>query len=122
LPGRRVVVGIRPERLEDAALATELPADRRVRGVVRLREALGSDVLLHFALDGARTRLSPAVHALAHDVEDPAEVEELEGGHSAVFVGRVSPQSQVREDEAVEVALRPGALQFFEPATGQAIV
>jgi multiple sugar transport system ATP-binding protein len=119
--GAPVVVGVRPERLEDAALATDLPADRRLRGRVRIREALGSDVLLHFSLEDAGTRLSATVHALAHDVEDPAEVEELEVEQGIVFVGRVSPQSQAREDQAVEVALRPGALQFFDPLTGNAI-
>src|SRR5918994_1714015 len=32
--GRKVIIGIRPEDLEDAALAPEVPADRRLRGRV----------------------------------------------------------------------------------------
>jgi multiple sugar transport system ATP-binding protein len=119
--GGSVVVGVRPERLEDAALTPEAPADRRVRGVARIREALGSDVLVHFALEGAETRLSHDVHVLAHDVEDPAEVEELKSERGAVFVGRFSPRSEAREDTSVEVALAPGALQFFDPRGGEAI-
>jgi multiple sugar transport system ATP-binding protein len=35
--GRQVVVGIRPEQLEDAALASDIPEDRRLRGEVELR-------------------------------------------------------------------------------------
>ena len=119
--GGRVVVGIRPERLEDAALDPEIPDDRRIHGVVRIREALGSDVLLHFVVEGVKTRLAPEVHQFAHDVEDPTQVEELESQEGVVFIGRFAPQSRAREDETVTVALKPRALQFFDPGTGWAI-
>ncbi|HWI05327.1 MAG TPA: sn-glycerol-3-phosphate ABC transporter ATP-binding protein UgpC, partial [Acidimicrobiales bacterium] len=46
--GRKVVVGIRPEDMEDAALVADAPADRRLPAMVELREALGSDVVIHF--------------------------------------------------------------------------
>ena len=39
--GRNVVLGIRPEDLEDVALAPDAPADQRLGGEVVLREALG---------------------------------------------------------------------------------
>ena len=42
--GRPIVLGIRPEDLEDAALAPDTPAARRLRGKVELREALGSEL------------------------------------------------------------------------------
>jgi multiple sugar transport system ATP-binding protein len=44
---RELIVGIRPEDLEDAALAPDAPADRRLRAEVQLREALGSEVIVH---------------------------------------------------------------------------
>ena len=44
----RSILGIRPEHLEDAALAPDTPADRRLRGKVVLREALGSEIMVHF--------------------------------------------------------------------------
>src|SRR6266702_2097933 len=34
--GREIVLGIRPEDLEDAALARDIPADRRLHGTVQL--------------------------------------------------------------------------------------
>ena len=55
--GRPVVVGLRPERLEDAAVAGDVPSERRIGGTVVLRETLGSDVLVHFEVDGARPLL-----------------------------------------------------------------
>jgi multiple sugar transport system ATP-binding protein len=119
--GRPLVVGIRPERLEDRALEPGIPADRVIRGVVRIREALGSEVLVHLVVEGARTRLGPALREFTHDVEDPVELEEPESLPGADIIGRFSPQSRTRQGDAVEAALRPGALQFFDPATGQAI-
>ena len=49
--GRDVILGIRPEDLEDAALAPDTPADRRLTGTVELREALGSEIMVHFEVD-----------------------------------------------------------------------
>ncbi|MGB2710150.1 MAG: sn-glycerol-3-phosphate ABC transporter ATP-binding protein UgpC, partial [Conexibacter sp.] len=45
--GRELIVGIRPEDVEDAALARDAPAARRLRLQVRLREALGSELIVH---------------------------------------------------------------------------
>src|SRR5690606_8703205 len=65
--GRTIVLGIRPEDMEDAALLADAPTDRRIRATVGLREALGSDVLVHFELD-ARPALTEDVKELAVDV------------------------------------------------------
>ncbi len=46
---RRVIIGIRPENMEDAAIMPVIPQDRRMRVDVVLREALGSEVLVHFS-------------------------------------------------------------------------
>ena len=53
-------MGIRPESLEDAAIATDTPADRRIKGKVVLTEALGSEIMVHFSID--------ATHAITEDV------------------------------------------------------
>ena len=49
--GRNVILGIRPEDLEDASLEPDTPASRRLRGRVELTEALGSELMTHFAVD-----------------------------------------------------------------------
>jgi multiple sugar transport system ATP-binding protein len=116
--GRTVVAGIRPESLEDAALVPDAPEGRRLRGVVTLREALGSDALVYFAVEGSRG-LASHVRDLAHDIEDPAQLEELERDtRQATFVGRFHPHTRVRAGEPVEVAIQPGALTLFDPETG----
>jgi multiple sugar transport system ATP-binding protein len=41
--GKQVIVGVRPEDMEDASLLPDAPADRRIRSGVVLRESLGAD-------------------------------------------------------------------------------
>ena len=49
--GREVILGIRPEALEDAEVAADAPADRRLKGQVELRESLGSEIVAHVGVD-----------------------------------------------------------------------
>jgi multiple sugar transport system ATP-binding protein len=118
--GRTVIVGIRPEQLEDAEIARESPADRRLRGEVELREALGSELMVHFRID-ARAAMTEEVKELAEDAGTTAE--ELAGGDErhSVVVGRFGPDSKVREGETAEVAVDTRALHFFDTQTGIAI-
>src|SRR5436305_4409049 len=51
--GKPVIIGIRPEDLEDAALESGAPADRILKGRLELREALGSEIMAHFAIRAA---------------------------------------------------------------------
>jgi multiple sugar transport system ATP-binding protein len=118
--GQSIVVGIRPEHLEDAELVTDSPADRRLKGDVELREALGSELMVHFSID-APPALTEEVQELAEDAGTTAE--DLQGGdrHRAVMVGRFGADSQVRESQPAEVAVDTRALHFFDPETGLAI-
>jgi multiple sugar transport system ATP-binding protein len=119
--GRKVVAGIRPDRLEDAAVATEAPADRRIAGLATLRETLGSDLLVHFSVEGSRP-LSSAVSAIAHDTEDPVELDTVElETRALVFIGRFSPRSTVRTQEPVTVAVQPGSIQVFDADSGRSL-
>ncbi len=53
--GRPVILGIRPESMEEASLAADAPAGSRLEGRVELREALGSELMVHFALPDRRS-------------------------------------------------------------------
>jgi multiple sugar transport system ATP-binding protein len=114
---RPVVAGIRPERLEDAAVAADTPADRRLTGQATMRETLGSDVLVHFDVDGAFA-LSSEVRRIAQDVEDPVELKPVDRQPQSL-IGRFSPRSQIRNGDRVEVALHPGTVHLFDLETGR---
>jgi multiple sugar transport system ATP-binding protein len=119
--GRKVVLGIRPEDLEDSALASEVPADRRLRGEVELREALGSEIMVHFTID-APPALTEDVRELAQDIGDERAVQEAaEGTQQTTMVGRFGARSSVRVGETAEVAVDTRALHFFDPESGLGI-
>jgi multiple sugar transport system ATP-binding protein len=116
--GRKIVLGIRPEDLEDAALATDVPPDRRLRGRVELREALGSEMMVHFTID-APPALTEDVRELAQDIGDERAVQEAsEGATQTTMVGRFGARSHVREGETAEVAVDTRSLHFFDPESG----
>jgi multiple sugar transport system ATP-binding protein len=118
--GKKVVVGIRPEHLEDAAIAHDNPPDQRLKGHVELREALGSELMVHLAIDAAPA-MTEEVQELAEDAGTTAE--ELGGGdkHRAVIVGRFGADSKVKMGEDADVAVDTRSLHFFDPETGMAI-
>jgi multiple sugar transport system ATP-binding protein len=119
--GRSVVIGLRPERLEDAAVASDIPPERRIGGVVVLRETLGSDVLVHFEVDGARPLPAQVRTAAVEAAVDPVELEPAADALGLRFIGRFDPRSPTSQQERLEAAVRPGSMQLFDAETGAAI-
>ena len=111
--GRDLIVGLRPEGLEDAAVADG--GQPTLSGQVVLREALGSEVMVHFSVD-VQAASTDEVRELAKD----AGAEHTVGG-GATLVGRFDPATRVNEGGRVEVAVDPRSLHFFDPETNAAI-
>jgi multiple sugar transport system ATP-binding protein len=118
--GKLVVLGIRPEDLEDAAIETDAPPDHRLKGKVELTEALGSEIMVHIGV-GARPAMTEEVRELAEDLGDERAVAESEEAARTTMVGRFSPRSQVNEGDTVEVVVDTSSLHFFDPDTGLGI-
>jgi multiple sugar transport system ATP-binding protein len=119
--GKKVILGIRPEDLEDVALAGDAPAERRLHGRLELREALGSEIMAHFAIKGAHAE-TDETRELARDVG--AEGNEPQIGvqeDEAVVVGRFGARSRVKEGEEVTAVVDTRALHFFDPESGDGI-
>jgi multiple sugar transport system ATP-binding protein len=119
--GKQVVLGIRPEDLEDAALESDAPPERRLRGRLELKEALGSEIMAHFAIKGAHAE-TDETRELAKDVgaegaEQPIGVAEDE----AVIVGRFGARSRIKQGDEVTAVVDTRALHFFDPQTGNGI-
>jgi multiple sugar transport system ATP-binding protein len=119
--GKDVVLGIRPEDLDDVAIAPDAPEDRRLQGQVELREALGSEIMVHFAVD-APPALTEDVKELALDVGDE-RIGQADGDRplKTTIVGRFGARSEVQLGDRVEVAVDTRALHFFDPETGLGI-
>ena len=116
--GKRVILGIRPEDLEDAALVRDAPANKRLKGSVELREALGSEIMVHFRVDAAPAETEDTKE-LAEDVHgDAAAAPPPPEGGEAIIVGRFGARSRIKEGETIEAAVDTRALHFFDPDTG----
>jgi multiple sugar transport system ATP-binding protein len=118
--GKEIVLGIRPEDLEDAALATSTPDEQRLHGTTELTEALGSEIMVHFTIK-AKHAVTEEVRELAEDVGDDRAVDEAAAGDTATLVGRFGARSRVRGDQPVDVAVDTRSLHFFDPKTGLGI-
>jgi multiple sugar transport system ATP-binding protein len=120
--GKDVVLGIRPEDLEDAALAPDTPGDHRLKGTVTLTEALGSEIMVHFAVEASQAA-TEEMRELAKDVGDERVVAQIEegGAPTAAFVGRFGARSRVKIGDPLEIAIDSRALHFFDPETGLGI-
>jgi multiple sugar transport system ATP-binding protein len=120
--GKQVILGIRPEDMEDASLVAEAPADRRLTTTVKFTEALGSEIVVHFPVN-APPVLTEDAKELAVDVGTEA-LQELEQGARAgasAFVARLSPRTRARDGTDLELFVDTRSLHFFDPATGLAI-
>jgi multiple sugar transport system ATP-binding protein len=120
--GRTIILGIRPEDLEEVSLEPDTPPDRRLRGVPELREALGSELMVHFTVEGTQAALTEDVKELAEDAGAPGGEPALEGkGSGALLVGRFGARASVEEGKPVEVAVDTRSLHFFDPETSEGI-
>jgi len=120
--GRRVVLGIRPEGLEDAALEPDVPEDRRIKGVVVLREPLGSEIVAHFEVD-APPALTEDVRELARDVGQESTVVAAveEDAAKTTMVGRFGPRSRIRNGDVIDVAVDMNTVHLFDLESGLGI-
>ncbi len=108
--GQPLVVGIRPEDLEDAAVATDHPADQRIEVTVDVREALGAETLMHFGLT------APHVES-----GDPDALDELGDEDQSRCTARFSADSRARPGDRIKVNVTTEKMHFFDRSTHLAI-
>jgi len=113
--GRRVAVGIRPEEVREASGWD----GARVRGRVLLVEALGAEQLVHIEIAATPLERADLVDAAAPDPGPSLGVEDLE--RAVTLLGRFDRHLLLTPGEAVEVAIDPRLLHFFDLETGAAV-
>jgi multiple sugar transport system ATP-binding protein len=120
--GRSLVLGIRPEDMEDASLVTDAPPERRISSTVDLREALGSDVVVHMTI-AAPPAMTDDMKELASDVGAEAldHVQRLAAGGTTTLIARLNPRTSVQKGSPVELVVDTHRLHFFDPDSGAAI-
>jgi multiple sugar transport system ATP-binding protein len=120
--GRAVILGIRPEDMEDAALVSDPDPDNRFPVVVDLREGMGSDVYLHFTVE-APPVFTEDTRELASDIDAKAleDLKEQASERRTTFMTRAGPETTARVGEHREIHVDTRKLYFFDPATGDSI-
>jgi multiple sugar transport system ATP-binding protein len=113
--GAQVIVGVRPEDLDDPVSLGVRP-DARLRVVVDRRETVGPDVYLHFRVDAPLLLL-----------QDPREAESdvsalgpWPAERTNVWMAKLS-SSGAQVGDSIELAVRPGRLHLFDTRTGMSI-
>ena len=105
-----LIVGIRPEHLEDASV---MDGYARIRALifdvtVDFVESLGADKYLHFKSEGAGAKAAQL-----------AELASESGIGENEFVARVSTESQAKQGESIQLACDTSKLTIFDADTGK---
>ncbi|HEY7048224.1 MAG TPA: sn-glycerol-3-phosphate ABC transporter ATP-binding protein UgpC [Jatrophihabitantaceae bacterium] len=115
LSGRDVIIGIRPESFEDAALVS---AESRPHGVtfhatIDVVESMGSDAFVYFTLEGKEQVSSAELEELARD-SGQADV----GASADQVVARLDAATRVREGDNAELWVDSRKVHVFDPEKG----
>jgi multiple sugar transport system ATP-binding protein len=117
--GKRVILGVRPEDLEDAAATEGASDDRRIAATVDIREDMGSEVFVHFGVAAPPVRGKDVQAAVGADaVEATAQQSARQG---SLFVARLDRGTRAREGDRIELVVDPDRLHFFDTETGEGI-
>ena len=111
----KLIVGIRPEHLEDASLLQDRSGGVAFKVSVELIESLGSEVYIYFTVGEGRTDI-----AAAH-VGPGTGIEELPRPTRPQMVARLEPNTTVRRGGVAELWLDPRNLHLFDAESGKRI-
>jgi multiple sugar transport system ATP-binding protein len=116
--GQRVILGFRPEDLEDAALTGGAAAGAALTIVPDIREDMGSEVYIHFALGVPQVHRTEVAEARAPDEDARVRVA---ARSVSPFVARLGRETRAREDEPLELAVDVNRVYVFDLETGNGV-
>jgi multiple sugar transport system ATP-binding protein len=101
-----VILGVRPEDLEDAELSK--PGLPTIEVTVEVLEDLGAESLAFFAIDAERVETEPrdSVALVADD-------------RRVLLCAKIDARSRARENGRLVLTVDPARLTFFNPSTGE---
>ena len=118
---RRVILGIRPEDMEDAELKSGASEDHRIPTRVDLREDMGSEVLMHFTVNVPPVLTEDTKELIAALGEDVSTLELAEQSNTTTFIAKFDANTRAEEGSRIQVFVDTRGLHFFDPETGQSI-
>ncbi|WP_328505550.1 ABC transporter ATP-binding protein [Streptomyces sp. NBC_00391] len=110
---REVIVGLRPEAFEDAALAHDRDRTGPVfTATVEVLESLGSDVYVYFTAEGG-----PATTTELEELAKDSGLRDT-GADTHHIVARLDAATRAREGEPVDLRVDMAKAHVFDPTTG----
>ena len=124
--GKEVILGVRPEHMEDAKLTEITQESDCVTVTPEVIESMGSEKYVYFTLPKELQVHPESIEAMTGEVNrdatgdtgDTASAEDF----GDLMVARISPESQVREGEQIRFAVEADKIHIFDPETEQAIL
>jgi multiple sugar transport system ATP-binding protein len=115
---RDVIVGIRPEHFEDAAVAGEAIKGLRFRAKVDVVESMGSELYVYFDLATDQAE-SQQLEELARD----AQLEDLpkHGESATTVVARLDAVSKAAAGAEIDLVLEGEEIKLFDPKDGTSL-
>ncbi|HEY2218575.1 MAG TPA: sn-glycerol-3-phosphate ABC transporter ATP-binding protein UgpC [Gaiellaceae bacterium] len=113
--GRRVALGVRPEDIADEPG----PDDARLEITVDIREDMGSEVFLHFAVDAPPVKAEELRELVGDEAVEAADAQTHH--HGSPFVAKVARGTGAREGDPASLTVNTRLLHAFDLDTGDAI-
>lgn len=120
--GKEIVLGIRPQDLEDPEYSQESGEGTRLKAKIDLIEAVGTETMVHFKVD-APIAITEDMKELAADVggEEVAQLERKAKEGTNDFTAVLDPRTKLRKNEDVELAVDTSRLHFFDTESSAGI-
>jgi multiple sugar transport system ATP-binding protein len=113
--GRRVALGIRPVDIEDRPG----PEAARLEVTVDIREDMGSEVFLHFAVDAPPIKAEELRELVGDEAVEAADAQTHP--HGSPFIAKVARGTTARESEPAVLTVNTRLLHAFDLESGAAI-
>ena len=113
--GRKVALGIRPEDIEDEPG----PDGTQLQVTVDIREDMGSEVFLHFAVDAPPIKAEELRELVGDEAVEAADAQTHH--HGSPFIAKVVRGTGAREGEQATLTVNTRLLHAFDLETGDAI-
>ena len=114
--GRDVVLGVRSEDMEDAIIAGGDVVGNRRRAKVTLVEALGSEIMVHFAVNAPKPRTAD-IALLAKE----QGADEVPHDETSRWIASFAARSRVRVGDEIQVVVDIERMHWFDPESGLSI-
>jgi multiple sugar transport system ATP-binding protein len=112
----RAIIGIRPEDFEDAALVQAARPESTLTVVPEIREDMGAEVYVHFALGVPPVRRTEVAEARKPDDED---VQQPGARVRSPFVARIARATKAAEQQPLTLAVDVERVYVFDAETGE---